>query len=76
MSHFSFSKLGLLSEWQVTVLKGNAGELGAIANSKEVESKGVDSIGKGFSDPAKFVRDLARQHRTRSHPESSFSVLI
>ncbi len=27
---------GLLSTWQATVLKGNAAELGAIANSLEV----------------------------------------
>lgn len=64
-----FSTTGLLSAWQATVLKGNAGELAAIADSKEVESKGVDSVGKGFSDPAKFVRELAKQHRkSKDHP--------
>ena len=54
---------GLLSTWQATVLKGNAGELAAIANSTEVQAKGVDSVGTGFADPAAFVRALARQHR-------------
>lgn len=28
--------LGLLNEWQATVIKGNAGELGALAGSDEV----------------------------------------
>ncbi|KAI0742200.1 Hydroxyethylthiazole kinase [Irpex lacteus] len=55
---------GLLSTWQATVLKGNAAELGAIANSLEVQAKGVDSVGTGFKDPAKFVRDLARKQRS------------
>ncbi|EKM54330.1 uncharacterized protein PHACADRAFT_123292 [Phanerochaete carnosa HHB-10118-sp] len=57
------SAQGLLSAWQATVLKGNAGELAAIANSSEVQAKGVDSLGQGFADPASFVRKLARQHR-------------
>lgn len=57
------SAAGLLSTWQATVLKGNAGELAAIANSSEVQAKGVDSVGQGFADPASFVRNLARQHR-------------
>ncbi|KAI0695537.1 Hydroxyethylthiazole kinase family-domain-containing protein [Cytidiella melzeri] len=50
--------------WQATVLKGNAGELAALANSVEVQAKGVDSVGKGFRDPAKFVRELARKQRS------------
>ncbi|PSS37857.1 hypothetical protein PHLCEN_2v325 [Hermanssonia centrifuga] len=54
---------GLLSTWQATVIKGNAAELGAIANSLEVQARGVDSVGKGFADPAKFVLDLARKQR-------------
>ncbi|KIP06612.1 hypothetical protein PHLGIDRAFT_24498 [Phlebiopsis gigantea 11061_1 CR5-6] len=54
---------GLLSAWQATVLKGNAGELAAIADSAEVQARGVDSVGHGFADPAQFVRALARQHR-------------
>ncbi|KAI0342020.1 Hydroxyethylthiazole kinase [Trametopsis cervina] len=58
------SARGLLSTWQATVLKGNAGELGAIANSLEVQARGVDSVGAGFKDPAKFVRELARKQRS------------
>ena len=74
----------LLMAWQPTVIKGNAGELAAIANSLEVnylysgntccielllqvQAKGVDSVGQGFADPAKFVRDLARKRRTTQH---------
>ena len=58
---------GLLSTWQATVLKGNAGELAAIADSSEVQAKGVDSVGQGFADPARFVRELAQQHRASFH---------
>ncbi|CCM00421.1 uncharacterized protein FIBRA_02451 [Fibroporia radiculosa] len=53
----------LLNTWQATVIKGNAGELAALANSAEVQARGVDSVGKGFSDPAAFVRNLARKER-------------
>ncbi|EMD37498.1 hypothetical protein CERSUDRAFT_105469 [Gelatoporia subvermispora B] len=53
----------LLNTWQATVIKGNAGELAALANSSEVQSRGVDSVGQGFADPASFVRDLARKER-------------
>ncbi|OBZ68095.1 putative thiamine biosynthetic bifunctional enzyme [Grifola frondosa] len=53
----------LLNTWQATVIKGNAAELGALANSLEVQAKGVDSVGKGFADPASFVRNLAKKER-------------
>ncbi|KAI0745504.1 Hydroxyethylthiazole kinase [Earliella scabrosa] len=53
----------LLNAWQATVIKGNSGELGALANSTEVQAKGVDSVGSGFADPAGFVRNLARKER-------------
>jgi len=53
----------LLNTWQATVIKGNAGELAALAKSNEVQSRGVDSVGQGFSDPATFVRNLARKER-------------
>ncbi|CAL1707066.1 unnamed protein product [Somion occarium] len=53
----------LLNEWQATVIKGNAGELAALANSNEVQARGVDSVGNGFADPAEFVRSLARKER-------------
>ncbi|KAI0779860.1 Hydroxyethylthiazole kinase [Fomes fomentarius] len=57
------SAAALLNAWQATVIKGNSGELGALANSKEVQAKGVDSVGSGFADPAGFVRNLARKER-------------
>ncbi|KAF9526525.1 thiamine biosynthetic bifunctional enzyme Thi4 [Crepidotus variabilis] len=53
----------LLDEWQVGVIKGNAGELAALAGTSEVKSRGVDSVGLGFSDPVAFVRNLARRER-------------
>jgi len=53
----------LLNTWQATVIKGNAGELASLANSHEVQAKGVDSVGQGFADPAAFVRALARKER-------------
>ncbi|EJF65143.1 Hydroxyethylthiazole kinase [Dichomitus squalens LYAD-421 SS1] len=53
----------LLNAWQATVIKGNSGELAALANSQEVQAKGVDSVGQGFADPVTFVRNLARKER-------------
>ncbi|KIM78882.1 hypothetical protein PILCRDRAFT_75085 [Piloderma croceum F 1598] len=53
----------LLNAWQASVIKGNAGELGALANSEEVKARGVDSVGKGFADPASFVKQLALKER-------------
>lgn len=53
----------LLNTWQASVIKGNAGELGALAESQEVQAKGVDSVGSGFADPANFVKDLAKRER-------------
>lgn len=53
----------LLNTWQASVIKGNAGELGALAESQEVKAKGVDSVGSGFADPANFVKKLARRER-------------
>lgn len=52
----------LLNTWQPSVIKGNAGELAALAGSGEAASKGVDSTG-GFKDPVSFVRQLARKER-------------
>ncbi|KAH9484936.1 putative thiamine biosynthetic bifunctional enzyme [Psilocybe cubensis] len=54
---------GLLNKWQASVIKGNAGELAALAGTDEVESKGVDSVGSGFKNPAEFVRNLAKRER-------------
>ncbi|EGO25805.1 hypothetical protein SERLADRAFT_348122 [Serpula lacrymans var. lacrymans S7.9] len=53
----------LLNTWQASVIKGNAAELGALADSKEVQAKGVDSVGGGFLDPAGFVKELAKKER-------------
>jgi len=52
----------LLDEWQPTVIKGNAAEIGALANSNEVNAQGVDSVG-GFENASNVVRSLARTHR-------------
>lgn len=52
----------LLNTWQPTVIKGNAGEIGALAGSTEVASRGVDS-GGGFKDPAAVVKGLAQKER-------------
>lgn len=39
------------------------GEIGALAGSTEVLARGVDSVGPGFADPARTVRDLARREK-------------
>lgn len=58
------SHLELLSTWQPTVIKGNAGEIAALLNSTEVSTRGVDAgRGQAFKDPAQIVRDLARKER-------------
>jgi len=53
----------LLNAWQASVIKGNPAEIGALAKSSEVVSKGVDSVGSGFADPASIVKLLARKER-------------
>lgn len=45
------------------MIKGNAAEIAALAERTDVTSRGVDSVGGGFSDPADVVRTLARQRR-------------
>ncbi|KAH8828395.1 thiamine monophosphate synthase/TENI-domain-containing protein [Flagelloscypha sp. PMI_526] len=57
----------LLSEWQPSVIKGNAAELSALAGSLEVASKGVDSEGPGFKDPVTLVRSLAQRESRMCH---------
>lgn len=37
--------------------------MAALANSEEVKARGVDSVGKGFADPASFVKQLALKER-------------
>lgn len=53
----------ILSETQVTLIKGNAAELGAIAGITEVTSRGVDSGAGTLSDPVSLVRTLARREK-------------
>ncbi|KAF8308389.1 Hydroxyethylthiazole kinase [Clavulina sp. PMI_390] len=53
----------LLNLWQATVIKGNAGEISALAGMAEVKSRGVDSVGSGFSDPARVVKHVALRER-------------
>ncbi|EPQ57436.1 HK-domain-containing protein [Gloeophyllum trabeum ATCC 11539] len=52
----------LLNTWQASIIKGNAAEIGALADSVEVQAKGVDS-GGSFKDPAAVIRQLARKER-------------
>ncbi|KAH9045113.1 thiamine biosynthetic bifunctional enzyme [Lactarius hengduanensis] len=52
----------LLDAWQPTVIKGNAAEIGELADSNEVKAQGVDSLG-GFANAPGVVRSLARNHR-------------
>ncbi|KAF8658338.1 hypothetical protein AX16_002104 [Volvariella volvacea WC 439] len=56
--------MDLLNSWQASVIKGNAGELAALMGSSEVLSKGVDSAGPGFKDPAGATKELARRERS------------
>ena len=51
----------LMDDVHMTVIKGNAGEIGALAGLSEVQSRGVDSTGPGFKDPGTVVRDLSRR---------------
>ncbi|KAL1408541.1 thiamine biosynthetic bifunctional enzyme [Vanrija albida] len=51
----------LLAHWQPTVIKGNPAEIGALAESTEVASRGVDAVGGGFANPGEIVRVLARR---------------
>lgn len=54
----------LLAHWQPTIIKGNAAEIGFMAKSTEVASRGVDSVGSGFSNPGAIVKALARKQGT------------
>ncbi|PPQ63739.1 hypothetical protein CVT24_004248 [Panaeolus cyanescens] len=53
----------LLNHWQASVIKANAGEIAVLAENSEVLSKGVDSVGSGFRDPALVVKSLAKRER-------------
>ncbi|GAA5907130.1 bifunctional hydroxyethylthiazole kinase/thiamine-phosphate diphosphorylase [Sporobolomyces salmoneus] len=53
----------LLNACHVSIIKGNAGEIGALAGSSEVQARGVDSVGSGFKDPATIVKSLAKREK-------------
>ncbi|EJD03055.1 HK-domain-containing protein [Fomitiporia mediterranea MF3/22] len=53
----------LLNTWQASVIKGNPAEIGALAQSDEVKSRGVDSVGSGFENPVPMLCELARKER-------------
>ncbi|GAA5901886.1 hypothetical protein JCM8208_006628 [Rhodotorula glutinis] len=53
----------LLNACHVSIIKGNAGEVGALAGLSEVQARGVDSVGAGFKDPATVVRTLAAREK-------------
>lgn len=56
------SSLRLLSELQISVLRGNAGEIGAVAGAGG-EVRGVESV-RGPDDPVKTAMTLAGKHKT------------
>ncbi len=56
------SSLRLLSELQIAVLRGNAGEIGTVAGTGG-EVRGVESI-RGLDDPSSTAMALARKYKT------------
>lgn len=58
-----YSVNNLMSAVHMSIVKGNAGEIGAIAGSSEVKARGVDSVGAGFKDPSSVVKNLARREK-------------
>jgi hydroxyethylthiazole kinase len=55
------SSLRLLNELRITVLRGNAGEIGVVAGAGG-EVKGVESV-RGLEDPISVAKELARRYR-------------
>ncbi|KAK4054971.1 thiamine biosynthetic bifunctional enzyme [Microbotryomycetes sp. JL221] len=53
----------LLSQVHMSIIKGNAGEIGSLLGTSEVESRGVDSIGNGFKNPIQIVETLSRREK-------------
>ncbi|CEH15318.1 hydroxyethylthiazole kinase [Ceraceosorus bombacis] len=53
----------IMDHTQITLLKGNAAELGAIAGLTEVQSRGVDSGSGTLRDARGLVLSLARRER-------------
>ncbi|GAA5848789.1 hypothetical protein JCM8547_006346 [Rhodosporidiobolus lusitaniae] len=53
----------LLNTCHVSIIKGNAGEIGALSGLTEVQARGVDSVGTGFKDSATVVKTLAAREK-------------
>jgi thiamine-phosphate diphosphorylase/hydroxyethylthiazole kinase len=64
----------LMDDIHMTVIKGNAGEIGAISGLSEVQSRGVDSSGGKFKDPAAVVRELARRESEATNDQLDNSI--
>lgn len=56
-----------MNDVHLDIIKGNAGEIGRLANNEETKALGVDSVGS-FKDPAEVVKGLARKESTPSLP--------
>ncbi|KAJ1642493.1 thiamine biosynthetic bifunctional enzyme [Coemansia erecta] len=54
---------GFLRDFGVHVIKGNAGEIASLLDTKEVQMRGVDSLGSGFADPVAAVKALSLRYR-------------
>ncbi|KXS18847.1 Hydroxyethylthiazole kinase, partial [Gonapodya prolifera JEL478] len=59
-SHRMQTALTLLNDYKVTILRGNGGEIAAIAGQQGAQSRGVDSVG-AVESPEKIVQGLAKQ---------------
>ncbi|KAJ3073886.1 hypothetical protein HDU98_000413 [Podochytrium sp. JEL0797] len=53
----------LLATSTVSILKGNAGEIGYLYGTLEASSRGADSVG-GLTDPAAVVKAVAQKYNT------------
>ncbi|KAJ2079893.1 thiamine biosynthetic bifunctional enzyme [Coemansia sp. RSA 988] len=53
----------LLRDFGAHVIKGNAGEIAALTGSTEAQLRGVDFIGRGFSDPAAIITKYSLRQR-------------
>lgn len=62
MAMLAFVLIGLLNYVQMSIIKGNQGEIATLAEQSGARSCGVDTMGS-LSDPARVVRDLARKER-------------
>ncbi|KAJ2665537.1 thiamine biosynthetic bifunctional enzyme [Coemansia sp. RSA 1199] len=53
----------MIRDFGICVIKGNAGEVAALAGSAEMKMRGVDAVGTGFADPVAVVKQVALRHR-------------